>query len=211
MPYLILADDSDIFRAGAARLLMAEEDLRIVMQCKETIRLNRAVDSYPNAIVVVASKLLANSPGLLARIQLNNGRSIVVAEMGEDAKTFLDQGAHGLLYRSASGAMLLDCIRQVCRGEHYVQAADVGASPSDPVGTRVRDGLTPKELKVLSLIMQGCKNREVGLKLKTSEQVIKNYLRGIFDKVGVSDRLELALFTIHHPTLAAAVASVEVA
>lgn len=211
MPYLILADDSDIFRAGAARLLMTEENLRIAMQCKETIRLNRAVDSYPNAIVVVASKLLANSSGLLARIQSNNGRSIVIAESGEDAKTFLDQGAHGLLYRSASGAMLLDCIRQVCRGEQYVQAPDVDASPSDPVGARVRDGLTPKELRILSLIMQGCKNREVGVQLKTSEQVIKNYLRAIFDKVGVSDRLELALFTFHHPTLAAAVASVEAA
>jgi DNA-binding NarL/FixJ family response regulator len=211
VPYLILADDSDIFRAGAARLLMMEEDLRIVMQCRDISRLVRAIDSYPTSIVVAASKLLVQSPGLLARIRANNGRSIVIAESRENGKIFIDQGAHGVLYRSASSTMLLDCLRQVCRGEQYIQTVtqDSDERPGDPVGAKVRDGLTPKELKILSLIMQGCKNREVGLQLKTSEQVIKNRLRVIFDKVGVSDRLELALFTIHHPTLAAAAASVE--
>jgi len=52
--------------------------------------------------------------------------------------------------------------------------------------------------------VQGCKNREIGMRLGTTEQVIKNYLRSIYDKTGVSDRLELALFTIHHRMLAEA-------
>jgi DNA-binding NarL/FixJ family response regulator len=60
----------------------------------------------------------------------------------------------------------------------------------------------------VALIGQGCKNREIALRLNTTEQVIKNYLRSIYDKTGVSDRLELALFTIHHRTLAAAAAEV---
>jgi DNA-binding NarL/FixJ family response regulator len=70
------------------------------------------------------------------------------------------------------------------------------------VGTRVLDRLTPKETRIVALIVQGCKNREIALRLKTTEQVIKNYLRSIFDKTGVSDRLELALFTLHHRVLA---------
>ena len=73
-------------------------------------------------------------------------------------------------------------------------------------GTRVRDRLTPKEMRIVALIVQGCKNREIALRLKTTEQVIKNYLRSIYDKTGVSDRLELALFTIHHRVLAQAAA-----
>src|SRR6202041_3294294 len=78
----------------------------------------------------------------------------------------------------------------------------------DMVGTRVRDRLTPKEMRIVALIVQGCKNREIASRLKTTEQVIKNYLRSIYDKTGVSDRLELALFTIHHRVLAQAAAEV---
>ena len=59
-------------------------------------------------------------------------------------------------------------------------------------------------MKIVALIVQGCKNREIGIRLGTTEQVIKNYLCSIYDKTGVSDRLELALFTIHHRTLAEA-------
>ena len=74
----------------------------------------------------------------------------------------------------------------------------------DSVGSRVRDRLTPKELKIVALIVQGCKSKEIAIRLSTTEQVIKNYLRSIYDKTGVSDRLELALFTIHHRILAEA-------
>jgi DNA-binding NarL/FixJ family response regulator len=70
----------------------------------------------------------------------------------------------------------------------------------------VRDRLTPKEMRIVALIVQGCKNREIAQRLKTTEQVIKNYLRSIYDKTGVGDRLELALFTIHHRVLARAAA-----
>jgi DNA-binding NarL/FixJ family response regulator len=74
-------------------------------------------------------------------------------------------------------------------------------SDNDAVGARVRDRLTPKELKIVALIVQGYKNKEIATKLGTTEQVIKNYLRNVYDKIGVSDRLELALFTIHHKIL----------
>jgi DNA-binding NarL/FixJ family response regulator len=82
----------------------------------------------------------------------------------------------------------------------------VDSPEDDMVGMRVRDRLTPKEMRIVALIVQGCKNREIASRLKTTEQVIKNYLRSIYDKTGVSDRLELALFTIHHRVLAEAAA-----
>ena len=74
----------------------------------------------------------------------------------------------------------------------------------DSVGARVRDRLTPKEMQIVALIVQGCKNKDIARQLGTKEQVIKNYLRSIYDKIGVSDRLELALFTLHHKLLAEA-------
>ena len=75
------------------------------------------------------------------------------------------------------------------------------------MGARVRDRLTAKELKIVALIVQGYKNKEIATQLGTTEQVIKNYLRNVYDKIGVSDRLELALFTIHHRILAEAAAT----
>jgi DNA-binding NarL/FixJ family response regulator len=68
--------------------------------------------------------------------------------------------------------------------------------------------LTARELSIVALIVQGYKNKEIATRLGTTEQVIKNYLRNVYDKVGVSDRLELALFTIHHRILAEAAAAV---
>jgi DNA-binding NarL/FixJ family response regulator len=70
----------------------------------------------------------------------------------------------------------------------------------------VRDRLTPKEMQIVALIVQGCKNKDIANQLHTKEQVVKNYLRSIYDKTGVSDRLELALFTLHHRLLAEAAA-----
>jgi len=103
---------------------------------------------------------------------------------------------------------MVECVRRVACGDTWVQPQLVIATvpENDMVGTRVRDRLTPKEMRVVALIVQGCKNREIAMRLKNTEQVIKNYLRSIFDKTGVSDRLELALFTIHHRVLAHAAA-----
>jgi DNA-binding NarL/FixJ family response regulator len=72
----------------------------------------------------------------------------------------------------------------------------------DHVGARVVQRLTPKELQIVALISEGCKNKEIANRLGTKEQVVKNYLRNIYGKTGVSDRLELALFTVHHQALA---------
>jgi DNA-binding CsgD family transcriptional regulator len=78
------------------------------------------------------------------------------------------------------------------------------------VGARVRKRLSDRELRIIAAVVQGYKNREIAMQLYTSEQVIKNALRNIFDKIGVSDRLELALFVVHHRILAQATASVAV-
>ena len=110
-----------------------------------------------------------------------------------------------MLFRHATGTELVQCVRRVAAGGAWeppqLAIAEV-VTENDMVGTRVLNRFTPKEIRIVALIVQGCKNREIGLRLKTTEQVIKNYLRSIYDKTGVSDRLELALFTLHHRALA---------
>jgi DNA-binding NarL/FixJ family response regulator len=115
-----------------------------------------------------------------------------------------------LIFRSVDSAELLRCVRRVSTGEVYSQDlrnVPQHADSDDFVGARVRDRLTPKELKIVALIVQGFKNKEIANLLGTTEQVVKNYLRNVYDKIGVSDRLELALFTIHHRILAEAAAA----
>ena len=136
----------------------------------------------------------------------------MLAENAERASDFMRMGVQGVIYRSACGNIAVEAVRRLSRGQSFLQSpnpADADVS-EDLVGARVRDRLTDRELRIIAAVVQGYKNREIALQLYTSEQMIKNALRNIFDKIGVSDRLELALFVVHHRILAQATASVAV-
>jgi DNA-binding NarL/FixJ family response regulator len=207
MNRLILADNQAIFRAGAARVLALEEDMRIAAQCDDLPKLSGAIDSRRGSIVVVASSLHPDMKELLAHTEAVGSRLILVTENSEQVADEIALLLDGVLCRNVAGTDLVDCVRRVSRGQRFVQRTNVTTMhATDSVGTRVRDRMTPKEMQIVALIVQGCKNKDIAMQLGTKEQVIKNYLRVIYDKTGVSDRLELALFTIHHRVLAEAAA-----
>jgi DNA-binding NarL/FixJ family response regulator len=207
MNRLILADNQAIFRAGAARVLALEDDMRIAAQCEDAVKLNSAVEGLRGAILLVSSSMHLDLKDLLARAQAMGTRVILVLENAEQIPDDVALLLDGVVCRNVTGSVLVDCVRRVAQGQRFVQRANVTTmQASDHVGTRVRDRLTPKEMQIVALIVQGCKNRDIAMQLGTKEQVIKNYLRSIYDKTGVSDRLELALFTIHHRVLAEAAA-----
>jgi DNA-binding NarL/FixJ family response regulator len=208
MNKIILADSQAIFRAGTAKVLAMDEDFRIIAQCADLDRMLHAITTFPGAIVVFASSLRPDVGRLRVMLESAGSRAIVIAENNESASSYLHQGFRGVVFRNVTGTALVECVRRVAMGETWVppQLAIAEVTDEDMVGTRVRDRLTPKEMRIVALIVQGCKNREIAQRLKTTEQVIKNYLRSIYDKTGVSDRLELALFTIHHRVLAQAAA-----
>lgn len=210
MNKIILADSQAIFRAGTAKVLAMNEDLRIIAQCSDLDRMYHAISTFPGSIVIFAASLRPDFPRLQMLLETTSSRSIVIAENHESASAYLQQGFRGVVFRNVSGPALAECVRRVVAGETWqpAQIVQPGSAEEDVVGARVRDRLTPKEMRIVALIVQGCKNREIALRLKTTEQVIKNYLRSIYDKTGVGDRLELALFTIHHRVLAQAAAEV---
>jgi len=181
--------------------------MRIVAQCEDAAKLFTAIDGLRGSVILVASSLRLDLKDLLARTQAAGSRTILVAENAEQIPDDLAVLFEGILHRNVGGTVLVDCVRRVISGQRFVQRANVTTmQSSDSVGTRVRDRLTPKEMQIVALIVQGCKNKDIAQQLGTKEQVIKNYLRSIYDKSGVSDRLELALFTIHHRVLAEAAA-----
>jgi DNA-binding NarL/FixJ family response regulator len=205
MNRLILADNQAIFRAGAARVLALEDDMRIAAQCEDAEKLFAAIDALRGSVLVVCSSLRLDAQDLVARVRSAGSRIILVSENTEQVAEDVAALCDGILCRNVPGTVLVDCVRRVAQGQRFVQRSNVTTmQAADSVGTRVRDRLTPKEMQIVALIVQGCKNKDIAMQLGTKEQVIKNYLRSIYDKSGVSDRLELALFTIHHRALAEA-------
>ena len=204
---VILADTHSVFRAGVARILTIEDDFRIVAQCDDAARLFRAIESFPGATSLFAAPLLPELTLFLKETEMCGSHTAVILENAEDPAPYQKQGVNGVIYRDVSHADLIRCLRLAGRGETFTQRRS-GASAekieNDLIGARTRDRLTRKELAIIGLILQGYKNKDIAIELNNSEQVIKNYLRSIFDKTGVSDRLELALFAIHHQILAAA-------
>ena len=207
MNRIILADNQAIFRAGAARVLAIEDDMRIVAQCDDLARLSSALEAHRGAILIFSASLQLDIQSILVQAKAGGNRTILVAENGAEQPDPIARALDGVVFRSVAGTGLIDCIRRVANGQRCVQHSNVTSIlAQDMVGARVRDRLTPKEMQIVALIIQGCKNKQIALQLHTKEQVIKNYLRAIYDKTGVSDRLELALFTIHHRVLAEAAA-----
>jgi DNA-binding NarL/FixJ family response regulator len=210
MNKIILADNQAIFRAGTAKILAMEDDFRIIAQCPDCDRMYQSIETFRGVVLLYAATLKADLPILVERVANAGSRAIAIIENNELPQQFLAAGVQGLVYRNVSGPALIDCVRRVAVGERFQQQAMTTLEPmeEDVVGARVRDRLTPKEMKIVALIVQGCKNKEIAIRLGTTEQVVKNYLRSVYDKTGVSDRLELALFTIHHKILAEAAAEV---
>ncbi|HEY0786315.1 MAG TPA: response regulator transcription factor, partial [Acidobacteriaceae bacterium] len=114
-------------------------------------------------------------------------------------------GVRGTIPRSISPDLLIKCVRKIAAGETWIDNQSVtwlidAYRTQATQGTHVKSAprLSPKEMAIISYISQGKRNKEIAHHIGTSEQVIKNYLRKIYDKLGVSDRLELALYCLHH-------------
>ena len=206
---IILADNQAIFRTGVAKVLAVEDDLRIVAQADNTEKMMMALEKFHASVMLFGSDLQANLQEVVEAARRLKTKLVLIADTGQDSRHYLTNGVNGVIYRNVSGEALVQCVRKVAKGETWVQDTNESkeTAENDLVGARVRDRLTAKELKIVALIVQGYKNKEIAVQLGTTEQVIKNYLRNVYDKIGVSDRLELALFTIHHRILAEAAAT----
>ena len=209
---VIIADHQAIFRAGIAKVLAVEEDIRIVGQPQSPEQLLNALDKLRSHVLILSTNFLSSLAEIQELASTHHIALLMLAENAEHASDFMRMGVQGVIYRSACGNIAVEAVRRLSRGQPFMQSpnpddADVS---EDLVGTRVRDRLSDRELRIVAAVVQGYKNREIALQLYTTEQMIKNALRNIFDKIGVSDRLELALFVVHHRILAQATASVAV-
>jgi two-component system, NarL family, nitrate/nitrite response regulator NarL len=206
---VILADSQAIFRAGLRKIFALEDDIRVVGQAETLSQTQSAVTKFSADVLIFESALAANPVEAVTELLRQAPEiKIVVVTPASDEQLTLDlfrRGAHGILSREVEPEVLVDCLRKVAAGEpwlenqavHWVMEAFRGHNLR-PSGARPKVQLTPKETLIVSCVTQGMKNKEIAIRVGTTEQVVKNYLRKVYDKLGVADRLELALYCLSH-------------
>jgi DNA-binding NarL/FixJ family response regulator len=207
---VLVADDHTIFREGLCRLLEAEEDISVIGEARSGRECVELTTKLKPDVVLLDLKM-PDQDGLSVLTELggpeSNVRTIVLTA-SEDEQDYVEtvkRGARGIVLKQAATERLLEGIRKVHRGEIWIDqrvAAEVMKAmtrPGPPLGVAGEKALlTPREAEIVALVTQGFRNKEIAEKLSISEQTVKNHLQNIYDKLGVSDRLELALYALHH-------------
>ena len=211
---IILADSQAIYRVGIRKVFALEDDIRVVAQADSLENLRAAIERFPTDIVLLEGSLLsgtANAIPDLLRIA-PDVKLIVQAVSADESHTveLYRRGVRGIISRSISPDLLVRCVRRIAAGETWIDNQSVNwvieayrAQAAALVSPQNQPRLSPKEMSIITCITQGKRNKEIAFQLGTTEQVIKNYLRKIYDKLGVSDRLELALYCLHNKIIQA--------
>src|ERR1700758_1223892 len=206
---VIVADTQAIFRAGLRKIFALEDDIRVVGQAETLAQTQSAVAKFSADVLIFEAALAPNPVESVTELLRQYPKlRVVVVTPGPDEELTLElfrRGAHGIVSREVEPELMVDCLRKVVAGEtwldqqaiHWVMEAYRNQN-SRSSGARPKVQLTPKETLIVSCVTQGMKNKEIALRVGTTEQVVKNYLRKVYDKLGVADRLELALYCLNH-------------
>ena len=206
---IILADSQAIYRVGIRKIFALEDDLRVVAQADSLESLRSAILRFPTDIVLVEGSLIPPSSNAIPELlSLSPGTKLIVQAVDADESRTVDlyrRGVRGIITRAISPDLLVRCVRRIADGETWIDNQSVNwvieayrAQAAALTSPRNQPRLSVKEISIITCITQGKRNKEIAFQLGTTEQVIKNYLRKIYDKLGVSDRLELALYCMHN-------------
>jgi two-component system nitrate/nitrite response regulator NarL len=206
---VILADSQAIYRVGIRKVFALEDDLRVVAQADSIENLRAAVERFPSDVVLLEGSLLTGTTNVIPDLMraAPEVKLIVQAVAADENQTveLYRRGVRGIVSRSISPDLLVRCVRRIAAGETWIDNQSVSwvieayrAQAAALVNPRSQPKLSPKEMAIITCITQGKRNKEIAFQLGTTEQVIKNYLRKVYDKLGVSDRLELALYCLHN-------------
>jgi DNA-binding NarL/FixJ family response regulator len=209
---VILADSQAIYRVGMRKVFAVEDDIRVVAQAETLDNLYAALERFPTDVVVMEGQLIAGTVDALPEFVRRAPQAKLIVQVSENDEgstvELYRRGVRGVVPRSISPDLLVKCVRKIAAGETWIDNQSVSwvidayrAQASVLTDPKKAPRLSPKELAVINCITRGMRNKEIAYQIGTTEQVIKNYLRKIYDKLGVSDRLELALYCMHHEIL----------
>jgi len=206
---VLIADDHAVFRDGLRKLLEGADDISVVGEASNGNQCINMLGKFKPDILLLDLRM-PEKDGLAVLTEVNfeslPTRVIVLtaAEDDRDVVRAMRLGARGVVLKQSASDLLLKSIRQVHDGEIWLdnrmtaEVIHAFKKSAESGQRREKPLLSDREKEVVQLVVQGFRNREIGEKLLISEQTVKNHLHNIFDKLGVSDRLELALYAIHH-------------
>lgn len=200
---IILADHQIVFRVGMASALAAEDDMRIIGQPQSIEQLMHGLASFRPHVLVLSSAYLVRIDDIKKLCTAQRTAIVLLEDPGDAIVQQYSSDVHGVIQRSAEPETAIRCIRHVMRGGTVLRTAQTFASGtwSNEDGLRMQQRLTLHELRVIGFVVQGYRNREIATRMGTTEGAVKHSLRKIFDKTGTFDRLELALYVMHHRVL----------
>ncbi|HXU15099.1 MAG TPA: response regulator transcription factor [Terriglobales bacterium] len=209
---ILIADDHPIFRDGLRRLLESERGFKVVGEACDGFEAVDFVRTLKPEILLL-DLAMPRRHGLEALREISNSHAgpvrvilLTAAAEREQIVEALQLGARGVVLKDCGTEILMKSIRSVLAGEYWVGREPVSnlmlylrglMDSSTKISRQRRFGLTPRELDIVSAVVAGYANKEIAEYFKISEDTVKHHLSNIFDKTGVSTRLELALFAVN--------------
>jgi DNA-binding NarL/FixJ family response regulator len=217
---VLLADSQAIYRVGMRKVFALERGIRVVAQTESLDTVYAALERYATDVVLLEARLLGGSYDAITEFMRRAPETKLIVQVAETDEANMVKlyrmGVRGVVPRSITPDMLIKCVRKVAAGETWIDNQSVSwvidayrAHATHPAGLKTQPKFSEKELSIIACITRGMRNKEIAHEIGTSEQVIKNYLRKIYEKLGVSDRLELALYSLQHQVLKQAQASAD--
>jgi DNA-binding NarL/FixJ family response regulator len=213
---IVVADDHPVVRSGVKGMLENEAGFEVVGEAEDgDTAITQTIELEPD--ILLLDLAMPRLPGLEAlraimskspRVKIIMLTSTITSQQVIEA---LQIGARGIVLKDAAAGDLSSSLRAVLSGDYWIGGARVANLMSKlnelmkqaaAVPERKTYGLTPRELEVVTCIVEGCSNKDVAKQFSISEETVKRHLSNIFDKTGVSTRLELALFAIAHKLVA---------
>jgi DNA-binding NarL/FixJ family response regulator len=213
---LLIADDERLFRDALQLLLETEPGFKVVGQAGDGAEAAMmACRLLPD--VLLLDLAMPRLPGMEALRAVASGATrvrtiLLTASMTRaDVLTALQLGARGVVMKDASPELLFKSIRAVMEGQYWIdreavsdlvtalRESRVAAAPPPRATAPERPfNLTTREVEIVRAVVDGDSNKQIASRFGLSEDTVKHHLTSVFDKLGVSTRLELAVFAINH-------------
>jgi two-component system nitrate/nitrite response regulator NarL len=209
---IVVADDHPVVRFGVRNMLMNEPGFEVVGEAEDgDDAITQTLELEPD--ILLLDLLMPRLPGLEAmraimtkspRVKIVLLTSTISQQQIIEA---LQIGARGIVLKDSVVGDLSQALRAVLGGDYWIGGERVAnllkalqglMAQAAALPERKTYGLTPRELEVVTTIVEGCSNRDIAKQFSISEETVKRHLSNVFDKTGVSTRLELALFAIAH-------------
>ncbi len=199
---ILIADDHPVVRDGLRRILETEPDFQVVAEAGSGVEATRLTRQFKPDVLLLDIFMPEGSGFDVLRELHGSDTRFLILTAGGNRNELLEAvrlEAHGVLTKDAPVELLLKAIHKIAAGEYWIDR-DLLAKAAHRSGAKFTDkfGLTDRELEIVSEICAGASNKDIAAKLGISELTVKRHLTNIFDKIGVSTRLELALFAIAH-------------